>query len=353
MVDRIKDSLAETTALVRTKQKKSGIFKTEDGTPQGSALSPQLFIGTMGHVAVREMERRGFKNHGEYADDLNIVLKNLSEVPASMMHLRQSMSLIGLELEASKTEILQVKDKFISFFNVRNTERVEKLNEVNVFNVDMEEFLVKDDSKSIRYLGTQLGSKMIAMRSRIAMANNKFNQLYHAVWNRANLTLKTKMKVFNAVVMSTLLYALKCHSFTRREMKSLDNFCLRKLKCLLNYNFDAKVSYNRVDADMSVFNTNWKWPKQRLQEQRLEYFVESIKNPDFLDIIVPTRGLKRSRGRPKFRLIDAIKDDLEDIAKIDYTRMENILNFDSKISKAEKIITICQLWEIDKNQNTV
>ena len=161
------------------------------------------------------------------------------------------------------------------------------------------------------------------------------------------------MKVFNAVVMSTLLYAMKCHSFTRREMKSLDNFCLRKLKCLLNYNFDAKVSYNRVDADMSVFNTNWKWPKQRLQEQRLEYFVESIKNPDFLDIIVPTRGLKRSRGRPKFKLIDAIKDDLEDIAKIDYTRMENILNFDSKISKAEKIITICQLWEIDKNQNTV
>lgn len=69
-------------------------------------------------------------------------------------------------------------------------------------------------------------------------------------------------------------------------------------------------------------------------------------------LIVPKKGLKRSRGRPKFRLIDAIKDDLEDIANIDYKRMEALLQFDSKMSRAEKIISICQLWEIERNQNT-
>jgi hypothetical protein len=67
---------------------------------------------------------------------------------------------------------------------------------------------------------------------------------------------------------------------------------------------------------------------------------------------VPKKGLKRSRGRPKFRLIDAIKDDLEDIANIGYKRMEALLQFDSKMSRAEKIISICQLWEIERNQST-
>ena len=227
------------------------------------------------------------------------------------------------------------------------------LNASNVSNADIDEFLVKDEnSKSIRFLGSQLGSKMIALRLRIALANTKFNQLYHAVWNRNNLSIKTKMKVFNAVIMSTLMYDLKCHSFTRREMKGLDNFCLRKLKYILNYCFDVKVSYKRVIADLSVVNITWRWPRQRLQEQRLDYFLESLKNPDFVEIIVPKKDLKRSRGRPKFRLIDAIKDDLEDIANIDYKRMEALLHFDSKMSRAEKIISICQLWEIERNQNT-
>ena len=99
---------------------------------------------------------------------------------------------------------------------------------------------------------------------------------------------------------------------------------------------------------MSFFNIEWKWPRQRLQEARLGYFIECMKKSEFLDIIIPKDDMKRCRGRPKFRLIDAIKDDLEDVAKIDFTQWEKIHKFNSKSSRAEKILTLCKLWEIDK-----
>ena len=348
-VERIKDVLTNTTALVRSGNDISNEFETQEGTPQGSALSPQLFIGPLGHIAINELKRHVPGSHGEYADDLYNILNSMDKIPELMFHLRQSMSLVGLELEPSKTEFLRVKDKKVSIYHLRNPEALAELKLENLDNVNLDEFLLEDtNAKSIRYLGTQLGSKMMAMRTRIALANTKFNQLYKAVWSRNNLSYSTKFKVFNAVVISTLMYGLKCHNFTRREMKGLDNFCLRKLKSIFNYDFDAKISYKRLEAELSFFNIEWKWPRQRLQEARLGYFIECMKKPEFLDIIIPKDDMKRCRGRPKFRLIDAIKDDLEDVAKIDFTQWEKIHKFNSKSSRAEKILTLCKLWEIDK-----
>ena len=124
--------------------------------------------------------------------------------------------------------------------------------------------------------------------------------------------------------MSTLLYGLKCHAFTRCGMKGLNWFCLRKIKSILGFDFDSKVSYQRIEAELSFLDIKWKWPQRRLQEQRLEFFLVSIKKKEFTDIVIPKDGLKRNRGRPRFRMIDAIKDDLKDTEGIDFKRIVKV-----------------------------
>ena len=102
------------------------------------------------------------------------------------------------------------------------------------------------------------------------------------------------------------------------------------------------MSYQRIEAELSFLDIKWKWPQRRLQEQRLEFFLVSIKKKEFTDIVIPKDGLKRNRGRPRFRMIDAIKDDLKDTEGIDFKRIVKVFRFHWKESMAFKVIAICE-----------
>jgi len=257
-----------------------------------------------------------------------------------MVALQEALAKIGLRLEMAKTDVLRVTEVGeIEFYHWNQDSKRPNLTE----DANPEELLLKDPkATSLRYLGSQIGSAKKAVQCRITQANASFNQLHAAVWKRSNLSYKTKVKIFNAVVMSSLLYGLKCHALTRTTMKKLDFFCLNKLKCILSFEFDAKISYTHIQAELSFFNISWKWPRRRLQESRLQYFIKSMKNEEIRKIIIPEKGLKRKRGRPRFRYIDAIVNDLEDVGNIKYKEIQASFHFKSR---AEKVIGICSKFE--------
>ena len=59
-----------------------------------------------------------------------------------------------------------------------------------------------------------------------------FGRLYRNVWNRRGITIGTKIKVYRAIVLSTLLYGCETWTVYQRHAKKLNHFhttCLRKL----------------------------------------------------------------------------------------------------------------------------
>ena len=70
------------------------------------------------------------------------------------------------------------------------------------------------------------------VNARIAKASATFDRLRGSVWDRSGIRLDTKLKVYKAVVLPTLLYACETWTVYQRHAKRLNNFhtsCLRKL----------------------------------------------------------------------------------------------------------------------------
>ena len=67
------------------------------------------------------------------------------------------------------------------------------------------------------YLGSIL-SRVVhiddEVNARTAKASVAFGRLLGSVWDQSGIRLDTKLKVYKAMVLPTLLYAMKCGQFT-------------------------------------------------------------------------------------------------------------------------------------------
>ena len=57
------------------------------------------------------------------------------------------------------------------------------------------------------------------MKARITKASAAFGRLHGSVWDRGGIRLDTKLKVYRAVLLSTLLYDAKRGQFTNDTPK--------------------------------------------------------------------------------------------------------------------------------------
>ena len=350
-VELVKDSMTNTKAIVRTQEDESEPFTTNNGVPQGSGLSPGLFISTLG-FAVNHANSCIPTTHMEYADDLTNIVYSPSEICPVLTNNCDALKLIGSSLEPSKTEIMHISaDGTEKVYAVRNG--VTEITKESKF----EEVFVQTQSSSVRVLGDQLGPSIIAIKKRLSLANVAYGKFHEKVWKRNNLSYKTKIRIFRASIISIMTYGLKCHEANRRMIRKLDNFCLRKLKALFGFEFDDKVSYDKIDAEMSLFNIRWEWPSRSVRKARVKFFIQSLANKDILNTITPQRGEKRGRGRPKTRLVDVIVEDLDDLdllreGKNLYTfkAIDESLPTKQQTISQEKAIKVVNLCSVCQNQ---
>ena len=88
------------------------------------------------------------------------------------------------------------------------------------------------------YLGSTLSREVninVEVNSRIAKASAAFGRLRKNVWERRGLSTTTKLKVYRAVVVTTLLHACETWTVYSRHAKQLNHFhtsCLRRLLSL-------------------------------------------------------------------------------------------------------------------------
>ncbi|XP_076063461.1 uncharacterized protein LOC143038321 [Oratosquilla oratoria] len=78
--------------------------------------------------------------------------------------------------------------------------------------------------------------------ARICKASQALGRLRTQVLNQRNFRLSIKLKVYRAVVLTSLLYGCESWTLYRRHLKQLDRFHMRSLRSILNIKWQNRVT---------------------------------------------------------------------------------------------------------------
>jgi len=94
------------------------------------------------------------------------------------------------------------------------------------------------------YLGSRIqrtGSLDEEITARLAQANSAFGSLRKQLWDDHSIRIDTKVAVYRAVVLTSLLYSSEAWTLYHRHIKKLNNFHMRCLCHILNVKWQDKV----------------------------------------------------------------------------------------------------------------
>ena len=150
----------------------------------------------------------------------------------------------------------------------------------------------------------------IEVERRVQVANKSFGALHKRLWSRHDVKLETKMKVYNAAVIPSLLYATETLTLYQRHINTLSAVQLRHLRILLRISWEDNKSNIEVlqmtkavsvEAKITASQLRWSGHVHRIPEHRLP------KQILYSDL---TEG-NRKRGGQKLRYKDTFKRNLK------------------------------------------
>ena len=124
------------------------------------------------------------------------------------------------------------------------------------------------------------------------------------------MPIRTKCKVYRAIVIATLLYGAETWTLYRRQIKKLHVFMMRQLRKIMNVKWWDKITNVDVlrraglpSMDDLVIRKNLRWTGHVLR-------MEPGRLPKQILYSQLTEG-KRKKGRPRLRFKDTIKRNLK------------------------------------------
>ena len=149
-----------------------------------------------------------------YADDMDKNASTEAKMQRAMDQVSQSCDNYDLTISTKKTEVVHQPAPGKPYNEPTITVNGQKLKVVDKFT----------------YLGSTLSRAVHIddeITARIAKASVAFGRLRANVWERNGIKLDTKLKVYKAVVLPTLLYACETWTVYQRHAKRLNHFHLR------------------------------------------------------------------------------------------------------------------------------
>ena len=154
-----------------------------------------------------------------FADDCALNAGSAEDMQHSVDLFSTACNNFGLTISTKKTEVMYQPAPNKPYQEPTVTVNGQKLAAVDKFT----------------YLGSTL-SRCVhideEINARIAKASSAFGRLRSTVWERKGVSLSTKLSVYRAIVLTTLLYASETWTVYQRHAKKLNRFhlnCLRKL----------------------------------------------------------------------------------------------------------------------------
>jgi hypothetical protein len=305
----------------------SQAFGVMNGTKQGCVLAPLLFIiffSMLLFVAFKDCELGvpiDYRTDGSvfnlrrlqaksktlaaiirdllYADDCALVAHTLSEAQQLFDRFFSAAQRFGLTVSLKKTEVLMqpVSGKIA-------TSPVVKAGDVILKNVE-----------KFCYLGSTISADAMIdddVTARLAKASHAFGCLSKRLWGDPGIRLDTKIAVYKAAIINTLLYGCESWTTYRRHISKLDQFHMRCLRRIAHIKWQDKVPNTQVldrcdisgiEAFLLSHRLRWTGHVIRMNDDRLpkQVFYSQLSEGH------------RSRGGQRKRYKDVLKSNLKDV----------------------------------------
>ena len=182
----------------------------------------------------------------DFADDIALLSSNFQHMQTKVSKLNNYARKTGLKINSKKTEVLRINSKSNSNITIAG----QQLNEVD------------------KYMGAIIsnqGGGGEDINSRIRKAMGSFMKLKQ-IWNSNKLTLRTKLRLFQALVRSVLFYGCETWKINDSDNKKLDTFQFKCLRRILNVRWPYIISNNDIlritkikTISDEVKERRWKW----------------------------------------------------------------------------------------------
>ena len=280
-------------------------FQVRTGVRQGCLLSPFLFLLAIDWImkSATSQRRNGIQwtlweqlDDLDFADDLALLSHSQQQMQDKTNVVAALSSQVGLNIHKEKTKVIKI--------NSTSTERI-TLNGSPL-----------EESQSFPYLGSiidQQGGTVADVKARIGKARAAFIQLKN-IWASRELSMTTKVRLFNSNVKSVLLYGAETWRTTKTTIEKVQTFinsCLRRIlkirwpDTISNANLWERTC--QLPAEEEIKKGRWGWIGHTIRKQPTSVTRQGLKwNP---------QG-KWKRGRPR----NTWRRDFEaDTAKMGYT----------------------------------
>ena len=233
-----------------------------------------------------------------FADDCALSAQSERAMQEAMDRFSTACNNFGLTISTKKTEVLYQPAPGKQYSDPCITVNGQKLQAVENFT----------------YLGstlTRAANVDTEASNRIAKASSAFGRLRNNVWDRRGITLQTKLKVYKAVVITTLLYGCETWTFYRRHERLMNQFHLRCLRNLLRIRWQDQVPNTEVLNRAGMPSMFTAMHKSQLQWAGHVTRMHDSRIPKQLFYGELCEG-KRPVGAPRKRYKDSLKASMKD-----------------------------------------
>ena len=325
-------------ASVSVEGESSNSFGVNNGVKQGCVLAPTLFsimftgmlkitfqdntdcisiewrtdggcLFNLQRLKARTLVCQAFLRDFLFADDCGLNADSQEAMQRTMDKLSEACDAFGLTISIKKTEVLYQP--------------------VPGSQIDQEPPAIMVKGQALRtvnkfiYLGSALTSDTqldVEVSNRIAKACASFGRLREKAWDRKGITLKTKLKVYRAVVLRSLLHACETWTTYLRHEKILNRFHINCLKKLLHITWKDKIPDTEILERTGLSCVQTELRKNRIRWAGHVRRMPNHRIPKQLLYCKLSEG-ERSVGRPMKRFKDCLKDSLKDFG-IDHDSWE-------------------------------
>nr|VZI35423.1 unnamed protein product [Spirometra erinaceieuropaei] len=273
----------------------SEAFAVTNGVKQGCVLAPTLFslmfsampmdayrderpgiriaYRTDGHLLNRR--RMNFQSRVStttvhellFADDCALNTTSEAEMQRSMDLFAAACENFGLVINTQKTVVMHQPPP--------NSAAAPNAPQINVNGTPLQVV------ENFPYLGSTLSHNTKIddeVANRISKASQAFGRLRSTVWNRHGLRLSTKLKMYKAVILPTLLYGAETWTVYTRQARRLNHFHLSCLRRILRLNWQDRIPDTEVlertgipsiYAILKQMQLRWSGHLLRMDDERL------------------------------------------------------------------------------------
>ena len=145
---------------------------------------------------------------------------------------------------------------------------------------------------------------------RVGKASTTLARLSKLVWDNPMLTIMTKVKVYRACILSTLLYGSEAWTLSCRQERYMNTFHMRCLRRILGITWQDHVTNRDVLTRAQLTSMYGLLSQRRLRWAGHVRRMEDTRIPKELLFGILATGT-RPVGRPTLRYKDVLKRDMK------------------------------------------